>query len=99
MKTIEMKKPIEFAVIQSGYAVFGVGETEQDALEDAASNMEDEFGRVGGMNANEVGGLLEPLFNHVDGDFILMESDHDHFDSYMENQGGFVSVEGTWFKE
>jgi len=92
-------KPIEFAVIQSGYCVFGAGSTEEAAIRDAAQWLEDENGQQGGLTIDEVRDRLEPIHNHVDGDLILMDVDDEGFDSYLENQGGYIKHSGKWYSE
>ncbi len=89
--------PIKFAVIQSGYAVFGAGTTENEAYEDAARWMEpDENGPFTADRAAELC-VVRP----VDGDFYLLERsrDPDTFDSYLRNQGGFTLRDGEWFSD
>lgn len=89
------KKTIEFAVIQSGYCVWGVGATEQEAYEDAASCLEPD--EHGDWDAGRV--EAECVARPNDGDLTLMERDRDQatFDSYLKNQGGFEFRNGGWF--
>lgn len=90
MSTEITKSPIRFAVIQSGYVVFGVGHTREEAIADAAIWMEP------GTTTADVESMLDEA-NHNDGDFYIMESNDDEFDSYLEKQGGFKNVNGEWF--
>ena len=93
-----MSTEIKYAVIQSGYCVFGTGATERAAIEDAAQWLEDEFGRQGGLTPEEVEAQLAPRYGHVDGDLIVVRNDDQIFDSYLENQGGFEKRGGQWFR-
>jgi len=72
----------KFAVIQDGYCVFGVGRTEEMAIEDAARCIEFENGL--GTIA-DVRALLKNKYNHVDGDFYL-ENDPIIIKQYVLNQ-------------
>ena len=87
-----MKKQIKFAVIQSGYGVFGVGNTHSEAITNAVEWME------GVETADDVEAILKNRHNAVDGDFYVMDSNDDEFDSYMENQGGFEKRDGKWYE-
>ncbi|MEN6587245.1 MAG: hypothetical protein ABFE02_14490 [Sulfuricella sp.] len=89
MTTETTKFPIRFAVIQSGYAVFGVGHTREEAIADAVDWMEP------GTTTADVESMLADRPN--DGDFYIMESDDDEFDCYMKNQHAFKNVNGEWF--
>lgn len=91
-------KRINFAVIQSGYAVFGVGETRDQAIADAAQWLEDENGVQGGLTEEQVEELIQVRPNN--GDFYILESGSEDFDSYMENQGGYTKhADGIWYDE
>lgn len=93
-----MKSAIKFAVIQSGYAVFGTGATRDEAIADAANWMEPSDGGLqGDMTAEQVQELI--VSRPVDGDFYIIEVGDDEFDSYLENQGGYVHADGEWFAE
>jgi predicted RNase H-like HicB family nuclease len=83
---------IKYIVIQSGYYVFGAGNTRDEALEDAAEWME------GINNADEVESLIKPG-NTVDGDICVIDESDDEFDDYLEEQGGFVKIDGKWYEE
>lgn len=92
-----MKEAITHIVIQAGYCVFGAGASRQEAVEDAAKWMEDEYGRMGGMNANQVEDLIVARPN--DGEFTVLSESHEDFGSYLKNQGGFSQIEGRWFAD
>lgn len=85
---------LNFAVIQSGYAVFGAGPTEWDAYVDAARWMVSSNGR--GCTPDWIAGICVARPN--DGDFYILERDDDPetFDLYMRNQGGFEFRDGGW---
>ena len=78
-----------YAVIQSGYCVFGAGTTEDEAYADAAKNLEprqsDGESYTPEMVEEECGEF------QFDGDLALISrgDDEDEFDSYMKNQGGY----------
>jgi len=55
------------AVYQVGYAVYGVGETEQAALEDAVEWIE------GVSSAEDVAALLVPEHEAANGGFVLVD--------------------------
>ena len=88
-------KSIKFAVVQSGYCVFGTGHTRDDAVADACKWLEPnhETGEAYTPDSLEIE-LDEAQFH---GDLILLTSDDDEFDSYLTNQGGFVKRRGKWF--
>lgn len=88
-------KSIKFALIQSGYAVFGVGYTREQAISDARKWLEDENGQIGGLSISEVKNLISNRPN--DGDFTIITSEHPEFDSYMKNQGGFIKKGNGWY--
>jgi hypothetical protein len=88
--------PITYAVVQSGYCVFGVGSSRAEAIADAAKWLEDEYGRQGGMTAAQVEAQIEIRPN--DGDLCVLSEGDDAFDNYMANQGGFEKRDGAWFK-
>lgn len=94
-----MTNAIQYAVIQSGYAVYGAGATKDDAIAVAAQWLEDADHRQGTMTEDEVRALLKPTHSHVDGDLVLIGSDHPDFDSYLENQGGFEKRGNEWFND
>lgn len=91
-----MKTILNFAVIQSGYCVFGAGSTELGALRNAIQWLgprDDGSRYTVATLANECGNFK------VDGDMKIIEraDDPEGFDSYMKNQGGFVqSSRGNW---
>jgi len=88
-------KSLKFAVIQTGYAVFGAGHTRQQAIDDARNWLEDENGVQGGMSVSDVEELISVRPNV--GDFTILSADDPDFDSYMKNQGGFVQRNGEWY--
>jgi hypothetical protein len=91
-------KRINFAVIQSGYAVFGVGETREQAIADAANWLEDENGVQGGLTVEQVEELIQVRPNN--GDFTILRAGYEDeaLDSYLENQGGYVKHDdGKWY--
>ena len=90
-------KSIKYAVVQSGYAVFGVGYTEKQAISDARKWMEDENGRQGGMTSKQVENLIATRPN--DGDFYILSHTEEEFDSYMENQAGFIKRGNGWYNQ
>lgn len=91
-----MKNAIKFAVAQSGYAVFGVGATRDEAIADAAKWMEpSEGGPRGSMTVSEVEEMIVSRPN--DGDFYVIEASDEDFDYYLKNQGGFEQINGEWF--
>ena len=93
----EQAKEIKFAVVQSGYAVFGAGNTYDEAIADAAQWMEPENGRQGDMTTEQVEELLVNRRNAVNGDFYMLDSSDEEFDSYLENQGGFEKRDRKWY--
>ena len=91
-------KRINFAVIQSGYAVFGVGETREAAIADAANWLEDENGVQGGLTEEQVEELIQVRPNN--GDFTILRQGDSEFDDYLENQGGCTKHDdGIWYDE
>jgi hypothetical protein len=84
----------KWAVIQSGYAVFGTGRTYEAALADAAKNMEiperDESGNETGFNISkptirDVENELVERHQVVDGDCFITDN-AEEIKSYVENQ-------------
>ena len=90
-------RSIKFAFIQSGHCVFGTGYTEQKAISDARKWLESPDGVQGGMTLREVRELVSA--DLVDGGFRVISSNDEEFDSYMENQGGFVKRGRGWYNE
>lgn len=90
-------KRIEFAVIQSGHAVFGTGETREQAISDAAYWLEDEHGRRGGFTPEQVEALIKLRPN--DGDLMILHSGDDEFDDYLSNCGFVFGADGNWYDE
>jgi len=82
---------IKFAVVQSGYAIFGAGATYDEALFDCIEWVEEV------ETICQVEDLLVNQHNVVDGDFYMLESDDDEFGDYLKNQGGFEKIDGKWF--
>ena len=89
--------PIRFAVVQSGYYVFGVGFTRNEAFMNATKWMVDERGNIGGLSPEAVKNMIVQTEGHVKGDLILLSADHADFDSYLEEQGGFEQIDGVWY--
>lgn len=92
-----MGKSIKFAFIQSGHAVFGVGYTRKQAISDARKWLESPDGVQGGMSFRAVSDLVCARPN--DGDFTIIESGTEEFDSYMQNTGGFVKIGRGWYHQ
>lgn len=90
-------KRINFAVIQSGYAVFGVGETREQAIADAAQWIEDENGVQGGLTEKQIEEFIQVRPN--DGDFTILCHSDSEFNDYLENQGGYINRDGVWYNE
>ena len=88
-------KSLKFAFIQSGYCVFGVGYTEQQAISDARKWLESPDGVQGGMTFRAVENLLSR--QRIDGGFRIISSGDEEFDSYMKNHGGFVKRGQGWY--
>ena len=88
-------KSLKFAFIQSGYCIFGVGYTPEQAIEDARQWIESPDGVQGGRSLDEVADLVSDQPN--DGDFTILDVDSDEFDSYMQNAGGFVKRGNGWY--
>lgn len=91
-----MKTILNFAVIQSGYCVFGAGSTEFGALRNALQWL----GPRDDGSRYTVATLADECSNcQFDGDLNLIsrEDDSEEFDSYMRNQGGYIqSSRGNW---
>ena len=91
-------KRINFAVIQSGYAVFGVGETREQAIAEAAQWLEDENGAQGGLTEAQVEESIQVRPNN--GDLTILRQGDSQFDDYLENQGGYTKHDdGIWYDE
>lgn len=89
-------KSLKFAVIQSGYCVFGVGTTEYEALIDACNWLgPDDSGNE--YTPESLRSELAGRRGRVNGDLMLIDSENDEFDSYLENQGGFVRRGRGWY--
>lgn len=87
---------IKFAFVQSGYCVFGVGSTRQEAIADAQQWLEDSVtGKRGDMTVEEVTALVSN--DRVDGGFRIIGHDNPEFDSYLRNQGGFEKRGDGWY--
>ena len=86
---------IKFALIQSGYCVFGVGFTIKKAISDASKWLENPAGEQGGMTIREVEQLVVSRPNY--GDFTILSNEHPEFDSYLKNHGGFVKRGSYWY--
>ena len=90
-----MKKEIRFAFIQSGYCVFGVGATRDEAIQDAAKWLEPDNGPQGSMTVEEVEDLIKPQI--VNGGFTVIQAGNEEFDSYLRNQGGYEQINDKWY--
>ena len=88
-------KSIKFAFVQSGYCVFGVGYTAKQAVSDARKWLESPDGVQGGMTFRQVEALVER--RPASGGFQIIAADDSEFDSYMENQGGFIKRGSGWY--
>ena len=90
------KKPVKFILVQSGYCVFGSGNTYQECLREASKWIEvDEQGDFTPQRIEN-----ELLKNQVnDGDFEILEDGDDEFDDYLETQGGFTKIDNKWFAD
>lgn len=89
-------KSLKFAFIQSGYCVFGVGYTREQAIADASVNMDCTTG-ARFFTYQETEAMLVSQPN--DGDMRLIESSDEEFDSYLRNQGGFVKRGRGWYHQ
>lgn len=96
-KSAGKNKAIKFAVVQSGYAVFGVGSTYKKAIIDATKWMTGDAGES--LTVKQVAELLVNRHSVIDGDFYIMDSSDENFDRYLKNQGGFVKRNGRWYAE
>lgn len=83
--------PIRFAVIQSGYGVFGSGNTELDAVSDAIEWID------GVDSAAEVVDLLKVCPAH--GEFYMARHTNADFNYYLEKQGCFENIHGDWYEK
>ena len=94
-----MKKPIKFALIQSGYAVFGAGNTKHAALLDACRSLEPD--QDSGFVRYTPRLITETLITNdrVDGAFRVIDCDDTEFDSYLKNQGGFIKKRKNWYSQ
>ena len=90
---------ITHIVIQTGYAVFGAGDSADAAYAEAQKWMVDESGKTGGMTLQEVVDLVDEGQPGVDGQFDLINNQHRDFDSYLKNQGGFNQTPDGWVSE
>lgn len=97
---IIMSKYLNYAVIQSGYCVFGAGSTPGEAYADAANWLEprksDNETYTPEMVADECADF------QFDGDLKLIHrnnDDPDEFDSYMKNQGGYTFDGNSWVSD
>ncbi len=90
-------KPLKFAVIQSGHAVFGVGTTRLGALRDATRCLNVDAGS--NFERYTVRMIEEHLLSvqRVDGAFRVIDSNDSEFDSYLEAQGGFTKKRKNWY--
>lgn len=91
------KTKIKYALIQSGYCVFGVGATREECLADASNWLEaDENGK---FTPERIENELLCTGRPVDGDFYLIDSKNPEFDDYLEAQDGFEKINGEWVSE
>lgn len=86
------KSYLTYAVIQSGYCVFGAGESEQDAYLDAAQWLEED--ENGEWTADRVERECKARPNDGDLTLINRSEDTEYFDRYMRGQGGYT-FDGT----
>lgn len=84
---------ITHIVIQNGYALFGSGDSRDAAIADAAQWMTGENGEP--MSVQDVAERIVRRGNS--GDFMVLTADHDEFDDYLRNQGGFEQIDGLWY--
>ena len=82
---------LNFAVIQTGFCVFGAGGTREEALIDASKCLEpDENGRFSPQR-------IENEMGTAHGELNIIDKEHRDFDSYMEAQGCYTkSDSGQW---
>ena len=92
------RKPIQFAVIQDGFALFGAGHSYAAAVEDAAEWMEDADGRQGGMTVDQVDDIIGKP-DKAYGSFRVIDKDHPEFASYLRHNGGFTEINGAWYAD
>lgn len=87
---------LNFAVIQSGYCVFGAGETERDAYKNAAEWLEPRKCDNESYTADMVSDECDEF--QFDGDLKLIArtDDPETFDFYMRNQGGYLFDGNGW---
>ncbi len=86
MKTTTENKQPEWAVVQLGYAIFGDGDTRQEALEDASEWVEIN-GRQGGGDASDVENMLAHSYTHLHGIFegdMICTNDPDIISEYWK---------------
>ena len=90
---------LRYAVVQSGYAVFGVGHTEAEAIADAATWIEPKEGRQGDLTPEQVADMC--VTQPMDGDLCIISADNDpkDFDSHMRANGGYVLRNGKWCEQ
>ena len=87
---------LKFALIQSGYCVFGVGSTRDACLIDACQWLESN--EDGAYTPDRIENeLIARRGQRVDGDFYILDSRSIEFDNYLENQGGFEKRNDEWF--
>jgi len=91
-----MTNIITHIVIQTGYCVFGAGDSYESAIAEASKWMADESGKTGGYTVEQVAEIVEAGQRGVSGDFDIIMSDHKDFDSYLHNQGGFKKTDAGW---
>ena len=90
------KRKILFALIQSGYCVFGVGTTYEACLLDASNCLEpDENGSFTPERIESE--LICNASSQVDGSFDVIEPDHPEFESYLKNQCAFEKRGKDWY--
>lgn len=93
-----MSKPIKFILVQSGYCVFGTGNTYTACLRDAAKWLEgDEDGSYTPQKIRDELLSSDHKYYGCEGGFKVLEQGDKDFDSYLENQGGFRKTRrGNW---
>jgi len=76
---------IKYAVIQIGYATYGIGDTRKNAISEAAKWLTGEDGRQG-TTVEQVGKWLSEHENSkFHGDIDIITNDNDVWDTYVDN--------------
>lgn len=90
------KNEIKFALIQSGYCVFGVGNTREECLDDAAKCLEPD--ENGYFDSDRIENELLTT-DSVNGAFYILKKNDEEFDDYLKNQGCYIQKNGEWYNE